>query len=87
MNNHFIKQSLLFTAGIGVGAGSTWLFATRGGRRTRKQIGHMVKDGGERLHETGHNVFERGKEMLNRGKELAEEAGGAVGRRLHFASR
>jgi hypothetical protein len=25
--------------------------------------------------------------MLNRGKELAEEAGGAVGRRLHFASR
>jgi hypothetical protein len=87
MNTHLIKQSLLFTAGVGVGAGSTWLFATRGGRRARLQFAHMVKDGGERLSEAGQDAFEKGKEMLNRGKELAEEAGAAVGRRLHLASK
>jgi len=87
MNNHFIQQSLWFTAGLGIGTGATWLFATRDGRRARRQVAHMVKDGRERLSETGHDVLEKGKELVDRGKEFVEETGAEVGRRLHFAGR
>jgi gas vesicle protein len=87
MNNHFIQQSLWFTAGLGIGAGATWLLATRDGRKARRKIGHMVREGRERLNEAGQDVFERGKEMLDRGKEFVEETGAEVGRRLHFAGR
>lgn len=85
MNNHLLQQSLSFTAGLGIGAGATWLLATRDGRKAQRKIAHMVKDGRERLHETGHDVFEKGREMLDRGKEFVEEHGAEVGRRLHFA--
>jgi len=56
MNNH-IQQSLWLTVGLGIGAGATWLFTTRDGRRARRQIAHMVKDGRERLNETGHDAL------------------------------
>jgi hypothetical protein len=83
MNTHFIRQSLWFTAGLGIGAGSTWLFATREGRRTRRRIAHTVRDGRKRLTETGHDIFGKGTEMLDRGKQFVKETRFEVGRRLH----
>ena len=74
MNNHFIQQSLWFTAGLGIGIGATWLFATRDGRRARRQVAHMVKDGREYIVKAGESACETGKEFYERGKELAEDA-------------
>jgi hypothetical protein len=87
MNNHLIKKSLWFTAGLGIGAGATWLFGTRGGRKARRQIARMVEDGRERLTEAGHDVLGKGEELYERGKEFAEHTGAEVGRRLHSAGR
>lgn len=87
MNNNYIQQSLWFTAGLGLGASAIWLFATRDGRRARRQIAHMVKDGRERLAETGHDVLEKSKELMDRGKDFVQKTGAEVGRRLHVADR
>ena len=87
MNNHLIGKSLWLTAGIGVGAGATWLYGTRSGRKARRQIARVAEDGRERLTEAGHDVLEKGEELYERGKEFMEHTGTEVGRRLHFASR
>ena len=48
--------------------------ATRGGRKARRQVAHMVKDGREYIVKAGESACETGKEFYERGKELAEDA-------------
>ena len=87
MNNHLMAKTLWFTTGLGIGAGATWLFGTRSGRRARRQITRVVEDGRERLTEAGHDVLEKGGELYERGKEFVGHTGSEVGRRLHLAGR
>ena len=74
MNTSYVGKGLWFVAGVGIGAGATWLFATRGGRKARRQVAHMVKDGREYIVKAGESACETGKEFYERGKEFAEDA-------------
>ena len=72
-------------AGAGIGAGATYLFGTREGRRYRRQVARMVEDGCEQLEVVRQDVLESGKEVFERGKEIVEETGAKVSRKLHLA--
>ena len=61
-------------AGLGLGAGVTYLFTTKSGKKARRYVSRMAEDGRERLAENSQEVLGRGKEMYERGKEMADEA-------------
>ncbi|MCH7979000.1 MAG: YtxH domain-containing protein [Acidobacteria bacterium] len=61
-------------AGLGLGAGVTYLFTTKSGKKARRYVSRMAEDGRERLTESGQEVLERGKALYERGKEMADEA-------------
>ena len=61
-------------AGLGLGAGVTYLFTTKSGKKARRYVSRMAEDGREKLAESGQEVLERGKELFERGKEMADEA-------------
>lgn len=85
MKTRFFKNSLWLIGGASIGAGATWLFGTRSGRKARRQMARMVEDGRERLGEAGHDVLEKGKEAFERGKEYVEETGHRVASGLRIA--
>lgn len=61
-------------AGLGLGAGVTYLFTTKSGKKARRYVSRMAGDGRERLAENSQEVLGRGKELYERGKEMADEA-------------
>ncbi len=61
-------------AGLGLGAGVTYLFTTKSGKKARRYVSRMAEDGRERFTEGGQEVLERGKALYERGKEMADEA-------------
>ena len=74
VNTGYLEKSSWLVAGIGIGAGATWLFATRGGRKAQRQVVRIVDDGREYLVKAGQDALEKGKDFYERGKELAEDA-------------
>jgi hypothetical protein len=86
MNNHIARKSFWFAVGLGAGAGATWLFGTRSGRRARRQIGHVFEDSRERLAQVGGDALDKGKRVYTRGREFLERTS-AVGRGFRFAGR
>ena len=78
-------DGLWMIAGIGIGAGVTYLFATRQGRRLRRNLYRkadqyrakfvagtqdMLENGREILEQRGREVFEKGKDLRDSGKEF-----------------
>jgi len=68
------ERYLWLVAGLGLGAGITYLFASKEGRKARRRFVRMMEDGTERLVERSEEVLERGKEFYERGREMADEA-------------
>ena len=66
--------------GIGIGAGCTYLFATREGRRLRRNMYRRAEDCRERVVSAGKDMLENGKELLDRGKDLGHDAREFLGR-------
>jgi len=81
------EKILWFVAGVGIGAGATFLFGTREGRKYRRQAARMVEDGCEQITEAGREALDKGKELLQNSREFVEETGRRVGARLHVAGR
>jgi gas vesicle protein len=77
------ERILWFAAGIGIGAGATFLFGTREGRKYRRQVARMVEDRYEQIAEAGREAIDKGKEMVEEGRQFVEETGKRVGARLH----
>jgi len=61
------QKIMWFAAGVGGGAGLTYLFATREGKRIRRRLNRMAEEGRCR-------IVEGGQELLDRGKEMADDA-------------
>ena len=74
MRRHSGERFLWLVAGLGLGAGVTFLFTSKTGKKARRYVYRMAEDGRERLAEGGQEVLERGKELYERGKEIADEA-------------
>ena len=68
------ERFLWLLAGAGLGAGLTFLFATKAGRKARRQMMRYAEQTGERLAETGEEVLGKGKQIYGRGKEVVDEA-------------
>jgi hypothetical protein len=81
------ERILWFVTGVGIGAGATFLFGTREGRKYRRQMARMVEDRCEQIGEASREVIDKGKEFLETGREFVEETGRRVGARLHVAGR
>jgi hypothetical protein len=62
-----VKGAFWLVGGAGIGAGFTYLYATRKGRRMRRQLSRM-------LDSYRYNIEDSGRDLLERGKELAESA-------------
>jgi hypothetical protein len=56
--------------GIGIGAGCTYLFATRAGRRLRRNIYRKAEDCTSRVVAAGNDMLESGRDLVERGKDL-----------------
>ena len=74
MSRHRGFGIVWLVAGLGLGAGVTYLFTSKSGKKARRYVSRMAEDGRERLTETGQEVLDRGKELYERGKEMADEA-------------
>jgi YtxH-like protein len=72
--------ALWLISGVGIGAGCTYLFATRDGRRLRRRVARMAEDCRSHLAEGGKEMMEGGKELLDKGKALADDAREFIGR-------
>jgi hypothetical protein len=81
------ERVLWFVSGIGLGAGATFLFGTREGRRYRRQVARMVEDKYDQISEAGCEAIDRGKELLEEGRNFVQETGARIGRELHLAGR
>ncbi|MBI4478752.1 MAG: YtxH domain-containing protein [Acidobacteria bacterium] len=81
------EKVLWLIAGLGIGAGVTFLFGTRAGRNYRRQIGRVVEEGCDQITEVGKDALEKGKELYESGREFVEETGKRVGARLHVAGK
>ena len=68
------EKFLWLLAGAGLGAGLTFLFATKAGQKARRQMKRYAEDTGERLAEGSQEVLEKGKQVYERGKEVVDEA-------------
>ncbi|MBI4465087.1 MAG: YtxH domain-containing protein [Acidobacteria bacterium] len=68
------EKFLWLLAGAGLGAGLTFLFATKAGRKFRRQVLRYAEDTGERIVESGQEVLGKGKKAYERGKEVVDEA-------------
>ena len=67
------EKFIWLSVGAGGGAGLTYLFGTKDGKRVRRRL--------HRLAERGrYRVVEGGKELLDRGKEMADDARAALAR-------
>ena len=73
---------LWLISGVGIGAGCTYLFATRDGRRLRRRLHQR----GARLVETSQDWVESGKQLVDRGVELANDVGDFVGSKVHASN-
>jgi len=87
MANGDTRDSLLFIAGLGIGAGATWFFGTRSGRKAQKKLVRLAEDGRDRIAETSRELLDKGRDLAERSLEFAEEAGQRVGQKLHLAHR
>ena len=74
MRNTNAERFLWLVAGAGLGAGLTFLFATKSGRKARRQVMRYAEETGERIAETGQDVLDKGKQVYERGKEVVDEA-------------
>ncbi len=74
MSRHRGFGIVWLVAGLGLGAGVTYLFTSKSGEKARRYVSRMAEDGRERLAESSHEVLERGKALYERGKEMADEA-------------
>lgn len=82
-----VEKALWFVVGAGVGAGVTFLYGTRTGRKYRRQMARMAEEGCERITETGQEILNKGKEFYESGKQFVEETGRRVGAKLHVAAK
>ena len=60
-------------AGIGIGAGSTYILATRGGRRLRRKIARQSTQLRDRLFSSGKDIVGRSKSLIDRGKQTGDQ--------------
>ena len=81
------EKFLWLIAGLGLGTGITFLFATTEGRRVRRDLWRLAKESGERITEGGQEVLEKGKQVYERGKEVVDEAMEFVERGRRFVRR
>ena len=74
MSSHRGYGFVWLVAGLGLGAGVTYLFTSKSGAKARRYVSRMAEDGRERLTESGQEVLDHGKSLYERGKEMADEA-------------
>ncbi len=74
MSRHRGFGIVWLVAGLGLGAGVTYLFTSKSGEKARRYVSRMAEAGRERLTESGQEVLDRGKSLYKRGKEMADEA-------------
>ena len=87
MVNHDTRDSFLFIAGLGIGAGATWFFGTRSGRKAQKKLVRLAEDGRDRIAESSREFLDKGKDLAERSLEIAGETSQRVGQMLHLAHR
>jgi YtxH-like protein len=85
MRTNGVKDALWFTAGLGIGVGATWFFATKSGKRTQQKLVSMTEDCRDKVVETGREFLDKGKDLVERSMEMAGESRNWVGQKLHVA--
>ena len=78
--------ALWLIAGVGIGAGCTYLFATREGRRFRRKVYRTAQDYSAEMLESGREMMDKGKDLLDRGKAFASNTREFLGHRARRAS-
>jgi gas vesicle protein len=81
------ERVLWFVIGASIGAGATFLFGTKEGRRYRRQMARMAEETCEQITETGQEILDKGRKVYESGREFVEETGKRVGARLHVAAK
>ena len=78
---------LWLVAGVGIGAGCTYLVATREGRRFRRKVYRTAQDYRNEMLESGREMMEKGKDFIDRGKAVASNTREFIQQRVGRASR
>ena len=74
--------ALWLIGGVGIGAGCTYLFATREGRRFRRKVYRTAQDYRNEMLESGREMMDKGKDLIDRGKVMANNTREFFGDRI-----
>ena len=66
--------------GMGLGAGCTYLFATRQGRRLRRNMYRKAEDCRDRMVSAGEDLLHNGKSLLDRSRAFGDDMREFLGR-------
>ena len=64
------NQALWVAGAAGIGAGLTYLYGTKQGRKLRRKMSHMARESSFRIVEGGRDIYDRSKEIAEDTRDL-----------------